>query len=340
MNNLTFKTDQKSKMIQWRISHISLPEKGIQNGKRYEHIIPKRIWEENLWEDIRVDSSLPEYLTTNTIQPHTGKHNLLSSWVNCANLYFPIRKNNSLQKIMLRFLQQHVSDQITELLGVELEFSFEQGSDLHPSALLGEMDGGRGTGQTSPDVAFLVKTMDGKGIVLTESKYTEHSFYSCSARTIDKKRKRINNPDPKRCMCKVAHSDYSHVCHQTIWGRKYIQLVKYSEFGQTSLKRCPAATAGYQLLRQQALAEGMAQKSEEFSLVASTVAFDDRNTALKDCLRTTGIDDFQSGWGKLFDGKAIFKTWTHQQWVQFVRDNQKDGEFNSWLEYLSERYGY
>jgi hypothetical protein len=58
------------------------------------------------------------------------------------------------------------------------------------------------------------------------------------------------------------------------------------------------------------------------------------------CLRSTGIDDFQTGWGKLFDGKAIFKTWTHQQWVQFVRGNQKDGEFNKWLEYLSERYGY
>jgi len=340
MNKLNFKAYQKENMISWRESHVSLPEKGKQNGKSYDHIIPQNIWKENVWEGIRDKSPLPKYLIDYNIQPHTGKHNLLSSWVNCANLYFPIRENISLKKIMLRFLQQHVSEQITELLGVELEFSFEQGSDLHPSALLGEMDGGRGTGQTSPDVAFLVKTADGDGIVLTESKYTEHSFYSCSARKIDKKRNRINNPDPKRCICKVSYSDYSQVCHQTIWGRKYIQLIKYSEFGQTSLKRCPAATAGYQLLRQQALAEGIAQKSEELSLVASTVAFDDRNTDLKACLRTTGIDDFQTGWGKLFDGKAMFKTWTHQQWVQFVRDNQKDGEFNSWLEYLSERYGY
>ncbi len=339
MNNLNFKSDQKEKMTQWRIGHISSSEKGKQNGKMYDHIIPRSIWKENLWEGIRDEASLTEYLTTNQIRPHTGKHNLLSSWVNCANLYFPIQENQSLQKLMLWFLQQHVSDQITELTGVELEFSFEPESTLHPSQLLGEMDGNRGSGQTSPDVAFLVKTKQGKGIILTECKYTEHGFYSCSARKIDKSKQRENNPDPARCMEKVTDADYSDVCHQTNWGRKYISLVTYSDYAKNKLTRCVAATAGYQLYRQQALAEGIAQKGQ-YSLVASAVAFDNRNSGLKGCLRSTGIDDFQTGWGKLFEGKAIFKTWTHQQWVQFVRDNQKDGEFNKWLEYLSERYGY
>lgn len=105
------------------------------------------------------------------------------------------------------------------------------------------------------------------------------------------------------------------------------------------MKRCAAATAGYQLFRQQALAEGIAN-SGRYSLVASTVAFDERNTSLKGCLRTTGIDDFQTGWGKLFDGKALFKTWTHQQWVKFVRDNQVNGELDDWLNYLNKRYNY
>jgi hypothetical protein len=42
----------------------------------------------------------------------------------------------------------------------------------------------------------------------------------------------------------------------------------------------------------------------------------------------------------LFDGEAIFKTWTHQDWVQFVRENQVYGEFDEWLDYLKERYNY
>ena len=70
------------------------------------------------------------------------------------------------------------------------------------------------------------------------------------------------------------------------------------------------------------------------------MALDERNTSLKCCLRTTGIDNFQTGWGKLFEGKAIFQTWTHQAWVQFVRDNQKNGEFDNWLNYLKNRYNY
>ena len=222
---------------------------------------------------------------------------------------------------------------------MELEFAFPKGDELHPAKLLGEMDGGRGSGQTSPDVAFIVKTKDGKGLVLTECKYTEHSFYGCSARKIVKKAKRINNKDPKRCLKKVPDCDYSSVCHQTVWGRKYLSLLEISEFGKSDLKRCPAATSGYQLLRQQALAEGIAQ-SGRYTLVASMVAFDGRNADLKRCLRTTGLDDFQTDWGKLFEGKAMFKTWTHQEWVQFVRDNQKNGEFDGWLDYLNKRYGY
>jgi len=87
------------------------------------------------------------------------------------------------------------------------------------------------------------------------------------------------------------------------------------------------------------LAEGIAQ-SDQFTLVASTVAFDGRNTDLKKCLKTTGIDNFQTDWGKLFEGKAVFKTWTHQEWVQFVRENQVNNEFKDWLQYLNGRYGY
>lgn len=339
MEKQDFISCEKKQMIEWRKHNISTSEKGIQNGIDYEHIIPRNLWKETLWMGIREESELPKYLKDNKIHAHTGTHNLVSSWINCANLYFPIWNNVNLKQLMIEFLKQKVSDSIIEIEEIELEFSFPKGDDLHPAILLGEMDGSRGSGQTSPDVAFKVKTKYGEGLILVECKYTEHSFYSCSARKIDKKSKRINNPDPMRCMEKVLESDYSAVCHQTVWGRKYLSLLDFSEYGKRKLEKCPAAVAGYQLLRQHALAEGIA-KSGRYALVASTVAFDNRNTDLIGCLRTTGIEDFQTGWGKLFEGKAIFKTWTHQEWVQFVRDNQINGEFNNWLEYLNERYDY
>ncbi len=345
MKKFSFSANQKEKMAIWRKDDISTKEQGTQSKDRktgkpiyHAHIVPKKYWIETLWKDIRL--SLPKYLEINGITAHTGTHNLVSSWITCANLYFPIDKSSSLRHLMLKFLKKKVSPKILEITDVQLEFAFPKGDKLHPSLLLGEVDGSRGSGQTSPDVAFKVKTADGEGIVLTECKYTEHSFYGCSARKIDKEAGRVNNPDPKRCMQKVSDCDYSSVCHQAVWGRKYISLIKYSEFGKGSLTRCPAATAGYQLLRQQALAEGIAQYGK-YPFVASTVAFDNRNTDLIGCLRATGIDDFQTGWGKLFDGRAIFKTWTHQDWVQFVRDNQNEDEFNDWLGYLDERkYGY
>ncbi len=340
MKKYDFSIDQKEQMKIWRVNNISTKQIGTHNGKKHRYIIPKHFWKETLWSGIRAESELPQYLKDKNIQSHTGTHNLVSSWINCANLYFPILSNKALKTLMLEFQKLYVSNQITKLTGVDLEFAFQKGDELHPATLLGEKDGSRGSGQTSPDVAFWVETKNGnEGIILTECKYTEHSFYSCSARKVDNKLNRINNPAPKRCMQKVKDCDYTSVCHQAVWGRKYIGLINYSDFGKSQLGRCPAATAGYQLLRQQALAEGIAN-SGRYSLVASIVAFDERNTTLKRCLRTTGIDDFQTGWGKLFEGKAIFKTWTHQDWVQFVRDNQKNGEHDDWLNYLNKRYNY
>lgn len=332
-----FNSKQREAQINWRKKKITNPNWGRQNGREYEHIIPKQIWTESLWSGIRVQ--LPKYLKSKNIHPHSGVHNLVSSWVVSANLYFPVNQDSSLRKLMLLFLKQKISSDIKDITDVTLEFAFPKGAPLHPANLLGEQDGNRGSGQTSPDVAFIVKTKNGKGIVLTECKFTEHSFYRCSARRKDNRGKKKGNPDPLRCMLDTSATNYKAICHQTEWGRKYWSLLNLSATGKKILKRCPAATAGYQLFRQQALAEGIMQ-SGDYSLVVSSVAFDNRNEGLKKCLRRTGIDDFQTGWGEIFDGKVKFKTWTHQEWVQFVRDNQVNGEFDDWLGYLKERYDY
>lgn len=332
---IPFKDQQKIRQIEWRENNISTKEPGIQNGREYTHIIPKRIWEENLWIGIR--AKLTKYLAEKGVQAHSGTHNLLSSWVSCANLYFLIRMDQEFRRLMLGFLQERIDTRITAIEGVELEFAFE--GDLGPAEVLGERGGNRGSGQTSPDVAFLVRTNNGRGIVLTESKYTEHSFYRCSARTTKESERRPSNPDPSRCMQPASECDFQSICHQTVWGRKYWDNLELTDHGKDILLRCPAAIGGYQLFRQQSLAEGIAKKSD-YDLVISAVAFDGRNKTLIRSNQFSGVKDFQRDWGELFAGKALFKTWTHQDWVKYVRQNGKGDIVKEWLDYINERYGY
>lgn len=218
---------------------------------------------------------------------------------------------------------------------MELEYA-EEGA-LHPAQLLGETGGSRGKGQTSPDIAFLVNGES--GIVLTESKLTEHSFYPCSARLREDKPGRPGNPDPARCKrSQLVATNPETMCHQVVWGRKYWERLQGAVDAEAvaKLKACPAAFAGYQLFRQQALAEGYTQK---YDLVVSAVAYDERNATLIDSLRSTGIDSFPDGWGALFNGKSRFAAWTHQAWVDWVRQHQT-GRWKAWLEWIEARYGY
>lgn len=338
----TFKSKAKAEQIEWRKGNISSRQQGTYGidkntglPKLYEHIIPKSFKEEIFWSEIRTE--LKNYLRTG-IKPHTGTNNLLSSWAVCANLYFPIRCNDNFKKLMLAFLKLKVSSEITELNELELEFSFPSDDPLHPHLLLGEIGGSRGAGQTSPDIAFKVKTNKGDGIILTECKYTEHSFYACSARKSIAKTTIKDNGTSSICMKSAIENNYKSNCHHNP-ERKYWTLLNLSDFGKQYLKRCPAATSGYQLFRQQALAEGI-MNSGKYSLVASTVAFDNRNSVLINSLKLTGLSDFQTDWEKIFESKTIFKTWHHQEWVKFVRNNNDSGLFDDWLQYLQHRYKY
>jgi len=237
--------------------------------------------------------------------------------------------------LLTNFLKEKISCEIEEVVEVELEYSLD--GNLSPKELLGEMEGGRGSGQTSPDVAFVVRTPNGIGLILTECKYTEHSFYSCSARKKNKRRNKPSNPAPEKCLTK---SDYRTIpCHQHVWGRKYFDHFQLSIVGQNKLNRCPASTAGYQLFRQQALANGI-YKSGKYVFVYSSVSFDERNKPLISCLKKTGIPDFQIGWSEIYEHSAEFITWHHQDWVNFVRKNSIELECIDWLKYLNKRYGY
>lgn len=323
--------------VAWRRDHISERRSGEQNGKARPWILPGEVWAEGLWPGIR--KSLPAYLAETGVEKHEGCHNLKSSWMLCANLYFPFRQPEG-RALVAGFLRKQVSPRIQSVEEVELEY--EEAPPFDPQSLLGEPEGGgRGANQTSPDVAFIVRTDSGRGLVLTENKLVEHSFYPCAGR-----RASVHNPALQRCMdWEKLQADLPGRCWQMHWekgrrkNRRYWNHLRLSEHACKSLKCCPAATAGYQLFRQQALAEGIAA-GDRYDLVASCVAYDQRNDNLIHCLRGTGVEDFASGWGDLFDGRAIFKTWTHQQWVAWVRQHDVAGRWQDWLEYVATRYGY
>lgn len=168
--------------------------------------------------------------------------------------------------------------------------------------------------------------------MLVENKLTEHGFYQCSAWKHKGNRARSGNPDPGRCDYPVEVArDPANQCHQAAWGRRYWErLAPVVDAGVLAgLPRCPAAQHGYQLFRQQALAEGIAM-SGKYDLVVTAVAVDERNEALDAALQRSGIGGVRE-WGAIFRGKARFAVFTHQQWVGWVLEHDTDGQWDDWL---------
>jgi hypothetical protein len=333
-----FDDEMGRRQVDWRKAALPLATtNGSQNGVERDWILPRQHWQDALYAGIGKDStnSLAAYATAGKIQPHAGVHNLKSSWVLCANLYFPFGATESGRALLSEFLRNHIDASIVTVDELELEYEH---ATLKPSALLGESGGGRGAGQTSPDLAFVVN--GGRGLVLVENKLVEHSFYRCSARHATTKGARQGNPDPARCdNVEALLDDPIHQCHQAAWGRRYWEILGpvANRSAMAQLKRCPAASAGYQLFRQQSLAEGIAQ-SGDYDFVVSAVAWDERNQALRQSLRSTGLADFAT-WGSLFSGKSTFATFTHQQWVRFVSSSAEAVAWEDWLKYVAARYG-
>lgn len=335
----------RNRQFAWRTipgNHIC-PDHGSQNGHTRPWILPSDKWEQSLWPGIRTGSTKPlsVYLAENHIHPHQGKHNLNSSWVQCANLYFPFGATPEGLELLASFLREHVSQEVLTVDALHLEYE-EAFNNLKPEKLLGEPGGTRGSGQTSPDLAFHINGHT--GLILIENKFTEHSFYRCSARTTEDSEARPGNPDPDRCKNMAAVlADHRRQCHQCLWKRKYWDILHpvANEAVLSALNCCPAATAGYQLFRQQALAQGISD-SGTYSQVFSCVALDARNDTLLNCLRTTGLPDLATGWASLFNnGSSVrFKVFTHQAWGAYVAHHGSPSLWQPWLDYVTARYGY
>jgi hypothetical protein len=342
MSNLSFNKQAELHQIDWRKSQKNIPlENGRQNGVTYAHILPSEQW----LLGIRIP--LVNYIETERIQANTGKHNLKSSWTQCANTFFPFRLNPSMEAMLVSFLNRELNLNASSIVG--LEFEYAAPGRLSPEILLGEMKGMRGSGQTSPDVAILFKCHDNKcGLYLIENKYTEHHFYPCSAaqKTISPAHSQLGlepNPNPERCKnINALLENPDGICHQLSWGRQYWSILKNHANKENLIKLpyCPAMRDGYQLLRQQALAQGISDAGL-FDYVVSGVAYDDRNSELVTCLSGLGINNFNDGWGDLFstNSNVIFHCFSHQDFISWIT-RSKSPYITDWGDYLRQRYGF
>jgi hypothetical protein len=325
-----FRNDQINLQLSWRERQEISKGYGSQNGKERAWIVPKTEWKKTIWQPLEKD--LMDYLLKENVQHHMGVHNLLSSWVLCSNLYFGTYINDKFKELFRQFLEEKIGITIDLIKKVYLEFALE--GDLSPAKLLGEPDGKRGANQTSPDVAVEFVTNNKNCLVLIECKYTEHSFYDCSG--VNPKKNK--NPDNKRCKSKNILNSFKENYHLCTWGRKYWDYLVISEYGLETLNYCPACTGGYQIVRQQALAEGILD-SEKYNKVISSVAYDGRNESLMASMKLTGINSIKDEWKKLYSIKSDFISWEHQEWVEYVRKNNEDQFGKNWIYYISERYG-
>lgn len=336
-----FENSMKNYQTTWRSTNLPLIiGNGEQNGVTKPYILLKKDYRQSFFPDIR-DSLFEEldgYVKSKRVKPHTGIHNLMSSWVVCANMYWPFRNPEGFT-LLASFLKQVTGLDIHEITDIDLEYE-DDDIDFKPGKLLGEDDGGmRGSGQTSPDLAIRFITKDGKtGITLIESKFSEHSFYSCSGYSKTKPGKPINDKK-ERCLnpSLIVDSNFKE-CHLATWDRKYWDLLgkelDRSKF--SSLKKCPMSSSCYQLFRQQALAKGLEQK---YDISVSAVATDSRNEELKNSSIRNGMKPFPEGWRELFPNLKLY-WFSHNEWFNYVRTNNSNGRWNEWIEYIGVRYDY
>ena len=333
----SFDAEMTDRQVRWRRHNVDTAEAGVQNKVTYPWLLPRWAWQQGLWPPLRGEGpgSLQTYLAAHRVRPHSGVHNLKSSWISGVNLYFPFGLTADGRGLLAGFLRRYVDARVHSVDALELEWAGDR--ELSPRTLLGETGGTRGSGQTSPDIALRVN--GGDGLLLVENKLVEHSFYPCSARVRSGSVRRPGNPDPARCDDAPALLADPGRCHQASWGRLYWErLYDAIDAGAfASLPCCPASRAGYQLLRQQALAEALAHTGR-YGFVVSAVALDARNVGLARSLKSSGLPDVRD-WRGLFRGRASFAVFTHQDWVTWVRARAPEGSWRAWARWIAERYG-
>jgi len=312
----TFYEEMKARMIVYKKETMDI----------YEHILPARQWTRNIWSGIR--RAAIDYFSREKIKWHDHKDNLLSSQIQCVNIFFPLRNHPSLLNGFLK--------EFYPLLAEVTDIDFEY---IGPRNYFNE-PGGRGYNRTSADVAITWEDTRGRNnLLLVEFKFTEANFGECS---------KSENPDPDRCNHGklIIHSPKKE-CYRSEVGRPYwdIILSPQEPFLLEMLHKtqhCPFRYDFYQLMRNQLLAKCIAEdKDSEFSIVEFAVCYDDRNETLLNLSRPIdGNSNPLEVWESFLKNPSSFKSFTIQQLLENIDHiDNLPSELEQWRAYLNDRYG-
>jgi len=332
---MSFDRRVRESQVRWRTAYLPhIPERGTFGGDEYDHILPAERWMAHVWPEIEM--RLTEYLNSTGVKPHTYRNHLNSSWVLAANLFFPFAVLPGGHELLGAVLAQELHLPVASLLSVDLEFADDPPRDQ--ATLLGETRGSRGANQTSPDVGIRYQDHDGhQCLVLIEVKYTESDFQTCS------EYKKLEAGSREPCLNLAGLLNEPGSCPFTAKGREYVRLLqeplRSAADHLANVSACPAAKGGYQLFRQQALAEALIEAGA-YRQATSVVAWTTANDALSRALDSVTSDGLELGeWGELFGGESNFASLEHETLLDTVEASPGRPDWSDrWIEYMRGRY--
>ena len=177
-------SDFRSKMESAAVTHkddvLGVRMCGKWQGKEYRHILPRELWDLNLWEPIRASARI--HFLEQGISWHEQRHNLLSSQIQCVNVFYPLR---DAQELLGSFLVNYVP-RLMRVGRMHFEYIGDKNYLKEP--------GGRGSMRTSADVAVeWFDAANSRNLLLLEYKFTEREFGRCGGATSR------GNRDKSRC---------------------------------------------------------------------------------------------------------------------------------------------
>jgi hypothetical protein len=319
-----FKEQMERHQIEYKTKALGIEQMGLWRGRRYPHILPKCMWNLNLWEGIRKKAE--RYFADNEIAWHIQNHNLLSSQIMCVNTFFPLRQHLDILKVWL----SHHLNEIEKVIKLDFEY-------IGPKNYFNE-PGGRGQNRTSSDLSITWQDKEGKkNILLLEFKFTEPDFGQCS---------RQGNPDPKRCYSskKVVASPQTECYRVQEKKRRYWEYILsddslFQKELLTTESYCPFRYDFYQLMRNQLLAHRIQSDSRPgLNRVEFGVIYHAENEALTRMPRPFGGErNPLKAWPNLLRNPKTFHVFTVQDFLDAIEPNLQ-GEMASWRAYLKQRY--
>lgn len=273
----------------------------------------------------------------NSLRRYAEIPSLVSSLVQCANLYWPFR-NAEGYKLLAGFIEEMGEIEIGRIVDMVCDYR-DENREFGPEMLLNERENIYGTTQTTPDIGIKFFTDDGrKGIILAHSVFVEQDFGMCPGYT-DSEPGMPVNPDKSRCLMPelIVESHFSE-CHLFAWGRRYWDLL-FPDLDKgrfVTLDRCPMSSGVDRLFRLQALAKGLEGK---YDIAVPCVLTDSRNEEILYASSADGLGPFPDGWRELFP-RLPFLWLSHGDWVSYVNREDGAGRWREWSDYIRERYGY